>query len=232
MISQERVEHRKKWLESVGLEVSEYGYYLVPGFACIVGAMIREGEYGRGGWNWLPMWGLSKGFKEAWDWKPEEKKEDVMLSVKVGDTVKFRNGEKAEVVRVTEGDHEYFPISIKFSNGDCTDYTKRLAYLSSGMLHDYDIVEVFSESAENYVQQLAKKHPDRVAKLLKTDPAFKAAAEALAEKLAHALLSNPGKVVYRRPRQSAALFEAACMLMTDAGAGLCYTDGAVVVGRL
>ena len=84
------------------------------------------------------------------------------------------------------------------------------------------VLSVIVGKPEDYVSLLWKKTepPERV--LMRTDPEFKRAAEALAQKLAHAILTGEQvhevcignrRVVRRRKNQSKMLFKAACSLL-------------------
>lgn len=65
-----------------------------------------------------------------------------------------------------------------------------------------------------YVADLVKLHEPLHKRLLRTDSDFKEAAEKLAQKLAHALLTTtPGECVLKRKNQSTALFLAAGTLI-------------------
>lgn len=93
------------------------------------------------------------------------------------------------------------------------------------------VSEIPAPLPPDYKAQLAAKHPSLSEKLLATQPEFAAAAEALAQKLAHALLENGGSTVKRRPKQSIALFEAACVLLARAGANTWFNEFEVEVYR-
>jgi hypothetical protein len=83
--------------------------------------------------------------------------------------------------------------------------------------------------ALTYKDLLVMKYPSRFRALLKDDAAFKAAAEKLAEKLAHALLENDGGLVWRRKNQSPALFKAAGVIVASSGVDVAFNDNCISV---
>lgn len=77
---------------------------------------------------------------------------------------------------------------------------------------DLDLVAEYVENLKDYITLLAERNKPTIDKLLK-DPAFREAAEKLAQKLAHALLERPTRMLKRRKKQSRSLWVAACRLL-------------------
>lgn len=99
---------------------------------------------------------------------------------------------------------------------------------------EFDLVEEYNEPVKieaniDYKAQLASMHKSLTVQLLEKDEGFAKAAEELAQKLSHAFLENPFAQLKRRKGQSPALWEAACLLIEQAGVVVEFCDKCVKI---
>jgi len=164
--------------------------------------------------------------------KFEDKKEKKSMVPEEGKRYTLRNGKVTHGLKPS-GDSD-FPFMGYVQDSGLMYWSANGRFLIVPNETEFDLVEEYNEPVKieaniDYKAQLASMHKSLTVQLLEKDEGFAKAAEELAQKLSHAFLENPFAQLKRRKGQSPALWEAACLLIEQAGVVVEFCDKCVKI---